>query len=106
MIVRSWTGLARPDAAEAYIRHLAETVVPELERIAGYRGIQVLRRDTDEGPMFTVVTWWSSMEAVRAFAGEDERMAVVPPAAQALMVRYDPLVAHHEVAYRSEPQSR
>jgi hypothetical protein len=40
---------------------------------------------------------WESMEAIRQFAGEPEDLAVVPPAAQAMMVEYDPKVTHYEV---------
>jgi hypothetical protein len=40
---------------------------------------------------------FDSLDAVRAFAGEDHEAAVVPPEAQALLVRYDRRSAHYEV---------
>jgi hypothetical protein len=41
--------------------------------------------------------WFTSIEAVRAFAGEDYTRAVVPPKAQALLARYDERSAHYDV---------
>ncbi len=37
------------------------------------------------------------MDAIEAFAGQDITKAVVPPAAQALMVRYDDRAVHYEM---------
>jgi hypothetical protein len=41
--------------------------------------------------------WFDSMDAVKAFAGERANMAVVPPAARALLKGCDDMAAHYEV---------
>jgi len=41
--------------------------------------------------------WFESLDAVRAFAGSDHEVAVVPPAARALLERFDARAAHYEV---------
>lgn len=41
--------------------------------------------------------WFDSLAAVRAFAGDDYEVAVVPPAARALLNRFDARSAHYEV---------
>jgi hypothetical protein len=41
--------------------------------------------------------WFDSLEAVRAFAGANYETAVVPPAARALLQRFDARSAHYEV---------
>jgi hypothetical protein len=41
--------------------------------------------------------WFASLEAVRAFAGEDYEIAVVPPKARALLSRFDAHSQHYEV---------
>jgi heme-degrading monooxygenase HmoA len=46
---------------------------------------------------FVTLTLWESMDAVRAFAGEDHEKAVVPEEAQALLARYDRTSAHYDV---------
>jgi hypothetical protein len=44
--------------------------------------------------------WFASMEAVRAFAGTDYETAVVPPAARALLHRFDARSSHYDVRER------
>jgi hypothetical protein len=46
---------------------------------------------------FLVLTLWESMEAIRAFAGDQPELAVVEPEARAALVRFDSTVAHYEV---------
>jgi hypothetical protein len=41
--------------------------------------------------------WFDSLEAVRAFAGEDYEAAVVPPKARQLLSHFDTRSAHYEV---------
>jgi hypothetical protein len=41
--------------------------------------------------------WFDSLEAVRAFAGEDYEVAVVPARARALLSRFDERSQHYEV---------
>ena len=41
--------------------------------------------------------YFSSLEAIRAFAGEDYEVAVVPPAARAVLSRFDARSVHYEV---------
>ena len=59
-------------------------------------GASILRRVVSEGVEFVVVTRWTSFDAIRAFAGDDDERAVVPPQAQA-MIEFDPVVRHYEV---------
>jgi heme-degrading monooxygenase HmoA len=46
---------------------------------------------------FLVLTLWESMEAIRAFAGDQPELAVVEPEARAALVRFDSTVVHYEV---------
>jgi heme-degrading monooxygenase HmoA len=46
---------------------------------------------------FLVLTLWESMEAIRAFAGDQPERAVVEPEARAALVRFETTVAHYEV---------
>jgi heme-degrading monooxygenase HmoA len=97
MIARVWRGIALPGRTDAYLAHLQHTVLPELSRIAGYRGASVLQRELDEGVEITVQTFWASMEAIRQFAGEPVTRAVVAPAARPLFRSYDATVTHFQV---------
>ncbi|MDP9423698.1 MAG: acyl-CoA dehydrogenase [Pseudomonadota bacterium] len=49
-----------------------------------------------------IITHFESMEAIRAFAGDDVELAHVAPEARALLTRWDERVAHYEVAFDDE----
>lgn len=97
MISRNWRGVARAEEADRYVRHLQSETFPQLERIAGFVSASILRRPTAQAVEFLVVTTWTSMDAIRRFAGEPVDAAVVPPAVQAMMVDYDTKVSHYEI---------
>ena len=98
MIARSWRGLVKTEEADKYIRHLQNDTFPQLSRISGFVSASVWRRPTARGVEFIVVTTWQSIDAIRRFAGEQADLAVVPPTARAMMVKYDTTVAHYEIA--------
>jgi heme-degrading monooxygenase HmoA len=87
----------KPDLAVDYIRHLHAETLPGLHRMKGFAGASIMRRRLEDGTEFQVTTYWHSLDAIRAFAGDDVTRAVVPPAAQALMVRYDDRAVHYEI---------
>ena len=97
MLVRAWRGYAAVTEAQAYPRHLLHSVRPQLERVTGFRGFYLLRRRAGDEIEFLVLTLWDSMDAVRAFAGEQPEVAVVEPEARAALVHFDETVSHYEV---------
>jgi heme-degrading monooxygenase HmoA len=92
-----WRGSAIRERADDYVKHLQQSVVPELCQIDGFKGVYLLRRNLSNDVEFVVLTFWESMEAIRKFAGENPELAVVAPAAQKLFREYDPMVKHFEV---------
>lgn len=102
MISRIWHGWTQPGNADAYESLLKTEIFRGIEerKIAGFRGIQLLRRElreeVDEVEFVTIMEF-DSLEAVRAFAGEDYEVAVVPPAARALLSRFDARSQHYEI---------
>lgn len=98
-LVRCWAGVTSTEDAEPYLDHLREDTVPLLQGLAGFLGIEVLRRDLEADEVeFVVHTRWQDLDAVRAFAGDSLDVAVVPPVAAALLKRYDDAVVHRVVA--------
>jgi len=97
MVVRQWTGIVKSGKADDYVAHLQRETLPALARIAGFVSASILKREVDEGTEFQVVSVWRSLDAIKAFAGDDVTRAVVPPAAQALMVRYDDRAIHYDI---------
>ena len=102
MIARLWHGWATGENADRYETLLRAEVLPGIRRIDGYVGAYVLRRENGEQVEFVTVTLWESLDAVRAFAGPDYEAAVVPPAARALLTRFDERSVHFEVRARPE----
>jgi heme-degrading monooxygenase HmoA len=97
MIGRLWHGWTRPAEADAYEALLRGEVLPGIHRVNGYRGALLMRREAGEEIEFVTLTFFDSMEAVRAFAGEDHEAAVVPPKARRLLARFDRRSAHYEM---------
>jgi heme-degrading monooxygenase HmoA len=104
MIVRAWRGYASVAQSSAYPDHFRRRVVPELERIDGFLGASLLRQDRGDETEFLVLTRWTSMAAIRTFAGDEIEKAVVEPAAADALMRFDSTVQHYEVVEeRSKP---
>ena len=95
-IWHGWTTKANADAFEALLKSEIFTGT-ENRQIPGYGGIHLLRRNVGEEVEFITIMWFDSLEAVRAFAGEDYEAAVVPPKARALLSRFDERSQHYEV---------
>lgn len=106
MIARIWRAQATGPGAEAYQRHFTGAVLPELQGIAGFCGAYLLLERSGEGVGIQVISLWVGMEAVGRFAGDDPGVAVVEPAAQAVLTAYDRTVTHHEVAVAPPPGPR
>lgn len=99
MISRVWHGYTSSGNAEAYEALLKSEIFAGIAArgIAGYKGIQLFRRNLGEEVEFVTVMWYDSLDAVRQFAGDDYEAAVVPPEALKLLSRFDERSQHYEV---------
>jgi len=97
MISRHWRGLVKTEQADAYVKHLRTDTFRALEKMPGFLSASILRRPFGNGVEFVVVTQWASLEAIRAFAGDNVEVAVVPPKTRDMMIEYDQTVRHYEV---------
>jgi heme-degrading monooxygenase HmoA len=105
MISRIWHGWASNENADSYENLLKEEIFLGIENreIPGYHGIHLFRREGPEEVEFITLMWFDSLEAVRAFAGEDYEAAVVPPKARALLSRFDARSQHYTVIEERKP---
>jgi heme-degrading monooxygenase HmoA len=103
MIIRIWHGWTTPDNADTYEALLKEEIFVGIEnrRMAGFHGIQLLRRDAaaEAGAEveFVTIMRFDSLAAVREFAGDDYEVAVVPPKARAVLARFDDRSQHYDL---------
>ncbi len=107
MICRVWRGWTTQDNADAYERIVRGEVIPGIEtrRIPGFRSIDLVRRERDHDVEFMTLMWFDTLDAVRAFIGQDYEAAHVPPKAQAVLTDFDKRASHYEVLdRRQQPQ--
>jgi len=99
MIARIWHGWTSPSNADLYESLLKSEIFIGIQdrRISVYKGIQLLRRKVGDEVEFVTIMWFDLIDTVRAFAGEDFELAVVPPKARALLSRFDARSQHYEV---------
>jgi antibiotic biosynthesis monooxygenase (ABM) superfamily enzyme len=101
MIARHWRGWTKAGNANAYETLLKTRVLPELKRIAGYRGGYILRSDATDEAEFVLVNFFDDIEAVRAFAGPNYATPVIEPEARLLLSRVESIARHYEVRANS-----
>jgi heme-degrading monooxygenase HmoA len=97
MIVRTWRGAVRPEDEARYLRHQGDTGVREYRETPGNLGALVLRRERDGLVEVTTVSFWESMDAVRAFAGDDPGRARFYPGDDDLLAEKDAHADHYEL---------
>jgi heme-degrading monooxygenase HmoA len=97
MIARTWRGAVRRADADAYAAYMQDTGVAGYAATPGNRGVWMLRRDAGDRTEFLMFTLWDSLEAVRAFAGEDPETAVFYPEDDRFLVERDATSTHYEV---------
>ena len=99
MVMRYWRGWTTPENADAYQEIVSTQVLPEIAArdIPGYHGAHLLRRTVGDEVEFATIMHFDSLDAVRAFQGEDYERAHVPPQARAVLKRFDEVSAHYEV---------
>lgn len=98
MIVRVWRGRVGAQNERAYIEHLTRHLFPAFRTIDGFLGGLLLKQPNAEGVDVMVITRWASMDAIRKLTGADVTKAVVAPAAQEILIEYDRVVKHYELA--------
>ena len=99
MISRIWHGWTTPENADTYEAMLKEEIFEGIlnRGIQGFKSIQLLRREAGSEVEFVTMMLFDSLEAVREFAGEDYKAAVVPAKARAVLSHFDQRSQHYEV---------
>ncbi|HEX6751529.1 MAG TPA: antibiotic biosynthesis monooxygenase [Longimicrobium sp.] len=118
MIARIWRGETRAEDGDAYALYLRKTGEAECRAVPGNRGVMILRGpssprppspepqekgENDERTEFVFVSFWDSMDAVRAFSGEETERARYYPEDERWLLSLDPEVRHFEVASADPP---
>jgi heme-degrading monooxygenase HmoA len=105
MIARIWRGAVLSEDSDAYADYMQDTGVAGYARTPGNRGVWMLRRDLGDRTEFVMFTLWDSIEAIKAFAGEDYETAVFYPEDDRFLVERELKSAHYELHTRAEPDA-
>lgn len=97
MISRQWKCILKEESHDQYINFLNEVVFAEAKALPGFIAANILKRKTAESLEFMVITLWENLDAIKAFAGADISIAMVPEEAQQMMISFDQTVAHYQV---------
>ena len=99
MILRIWHGWTTPGNADRYEALLKEEIFTGIQNrhIHGFKGIKIAEAHLGRRSRIRYIMTFASLEAVRAFAGEDYEAAVVPPKARAVLSHFDERSQHYEV---------
>ena len=98
MIARLWFGRTKAKDYDAYLSYLEESGVAELRATPGNRGVVVLRRLDGDEAEFGVMSFWDSLDDVKAFAGEEVDVARYFPDDERYLLDFPPRLKHFEVA--------
>ena len=101
MIARSWEGAVRAKDADEYLAYLERTGFDGFRATPGNRGFFALRRIDGERCDYLILSLWDSLDAVKAFAGEDYETAVFYPEDDRFLVARDDTCRHFDVAASS-----
>lgn len=98
MILRRWAALIRTADRDAYRDYIAGTGGTDYTATPGNRGYQMTMRDLGDGTTeVATLSWWVSLDAVRAFAGEDIAAARYYPEDDRYLLTRPEQVEHHEI---------
>ena len=98
-VKRIWHGWTTPEKADEYQALLQREVSVGIEamNIDGLTRFEMMRRDLGEEVEFVTIMEFTDLEAVKRFVGEDYEQCYVPPAARAVLKRFDQRSAHCEL---------
>lgn len=75
-----------------------------MQAVSGFCGAQLLPRDEGTEVAFTSIAWFTDMDAVRGFVGDNCEQVLVEDAARAALSRWDKRVTHHDATVHVQMQ--
>jgi heme-degrading monooxygenase HmoA len=98
IILRKWTGRIRTAQQDEYVDYIAGTGLEDYAKTPGNLGFQMLLRELGDGETeVTTLSWWQSMDSIRAFAGATLELARYYPEDDRYLVHRPLHVEHHQV---------
>ena len=100
VILRIWTARIRTEHEAEYSAYVARTGSDDLHNTPGNLGHQITLRTLDDGTSeIAALSWWTDMDAVRAFAGDEPHIARYYPEDDVWLLERPQHVEHHRVVH-------
>ena len=96
MITRIWHGRTTTAKSDEYLNLMRTVAIPDYRSVPGNKGAYALRRIEGDTAHFLMVTFWESEDAVRAFAGDDIRVAKYYDFDKSFLLELEPTSSHYE----------
>jgi len=96
MIARIWHGVTSAEHYEEYWKFLHDRAIPEYRATPGNLGVRLLRRLEGARAHFLTLSFWTSLDVIRAFAGDDIERAKYYPEDAKYLLEFEPTVLHFE----------
>jgi heme-degrading monooxygenase HmoA len=104
MIARIWRGWVATERVADYVGYIQGTGIAEYRKTPGNLGAQMLTRDLGNGRTEVLtLSWWTSVESIRGFAGDDIDVAKFYPEDDEFLVDRETTVAHYQVPSSALP---
>lgn len=97
MFAREWKARCPLHQKQGFIKYLHQTGIKETSSTAGFKGAQIFTRDFEDKAEITLITYWDSLGAIKAFAGDDIGVARLYPEDYTYELEPDNSVTHHKV---------
>jgi len=98
MIARIWHGVTRAADYDAYWSLLQRLAIQDYQATPGNLGVRLFRRLEGDRAHFLTLSYWTSLDAVRAFAGDDIERAKYYPEDRDYLLEFERTVQHYDVA--------
>jgi heme-degrading monooxygenase HmoA len=96
MIARTWHGRTRSADAELYRKYVISTGIKGLSSTKRNRGVQIWQKTEGDITHIWVVSWWSDLESIKAFAGEEIEKARYYDEDKKYLLEFEQNVQHYE----------
>lgn len=97
MIARTWRGKIPKAKKQAYLEYLKRTGLKDYRSTKGNLGVQIFSKDDFAFTHLYLITFWTSVEAIKQFAGEQYEQARYYPEDNQYLLDPEQLVEHFEV---------
>lgn len=97
MIARIWRGRVRASDLASYTAYIDATGIRDYKATAGNRGAHMLSHVEGNEAIVVTLSFWDSIDAIRAFAGDDVSVARYYPRDREYLLDFPKRVEHYEV---------